>query len=104
MWNYISRSTLKREFATVVMLWWLALGTYLLVRIPPGQAIPDAAVTIWVGLATFVFGLAVGAFGTDWISKQTTIAGPPSSGEVTVKTEVKEDATVTTATTETKGD
>jgi hypothetical protein len=37
-------------------------------------------------------------FGLDWISKQTTIAGPPANTETTIKTEVTDTgATVTTS-------
>jgi hypothetical protein len=98
--RYISASTLKREFATFVMGWWMALGTYLMLRLPISQQVADASLIAWGGLAVPVFGLAAAAYGTDWISKQTTIAGPPASADPTViaETEIKV-PTVTTVTT-----
>lgn len=82
MWDYVSRSTLKREFATLVMGWWMGLGTYLLFRAPVTQLAQDAAMQAWGALSIPVFGLAAAAYGTDWISKQTTIAGPPANTEI----------------------
>jgi hypothetical protein len=97
-WEYVTRSTLKREFASFVMGWWMALGTYLIFRSPITQLAQDAGMQAWSALSIPVFGLAAAAFGTDWISKQTTIAGPPSNTETTVKTEVTDTtATVTTS-------
>jgi hypothetical protein len=99
-WKYVTRSTLKREFATFVMGWWMALGTYLMLRLPITQQIADASLVAWGALTVPVFGLAAAAYGTDWISKQTTIAGPPASADPTVvaETEIKV-PTVTTVTT-----
>lgn len=98
MWDYISRSTLKREFASLIMIWYLGVGTWLMLRVPVNSVVPDAALTVWSGLQIVVFTIAGAAFGTDWISKQTTIAGPPSNTETTVKTELTDtSATVTTS-------
>ena len=99
-WEYVSRSTLKREFASFVMGWWMALGTYLMVRTPITQLAQDAAMQAWGALSIPVFGLAAAAFGTDWISKQTTIAGPPANTETTVKTEVTDTTAVVTTSSE----
>lgn len=104
LWEYITRSTLKREFASLVFGWWAGLGTYLMIRVPVSQMAQDAALQAWGALAIPVFGLAVGAFGTDWISKQTTIAGPPMNTEIKTETTVTADsATTTTSSAETKG-
>jgi hypothetical protein len=100
VWKYISNSTLKREVATAVLLWWLVLGTYLLCRVPITQQVADAALISWLGLAPFVTGLVTLAFGTDWISKQTNIAGPPVNTTTQVKTEVSDNAATTTVTSE----
>jgi len=78
-WEYVTKSTLKREFSTLVMGWWMGLGTYLLFRAPVTQLAQDAAMQAWGALSIPVFGLAAAAYGTDLISKQTTIAGPPSN-------------------------
>lgn len=75
-WEYVSRSTLKREAASVIMIWYLATGSWLLTRMTTEQAI-----VVWTGLQLAVFGVFAAAFGTDWISKQTTIAGPPQGPE-----------------------
>lgn len=100
--RYISASTLKREFATVVMLWYLAVGTWLMARLPVTMIVPDAALQTWSALQVVVFTLAGSAFAADWISKQTTIAGPPSSTETTVKTEVTDTSATVTTTSEPK--
>lgn len=95
--QYISNSTLKREFASFVFLCWMAFGAYLMWRLPITQFAPDAALAAWAALAPFMFGLVAGAFTQDWISKQTNIAGPPANTETTVKTELTDTtATVTT--------
>ena len=100
MWNYISKSTLKREFAGLVMVWYLSIGSWLMYRLPTTATVPDASLSVWSGLQVVVFTLAGSAFAADWISKQTTIAGPPSNTETTVKTEM----TDTSATTSTKSE
>lgn len=102
MWEYISRSTMKREIATALLMWWCGMGTALLLRAPPSQAVPDAAMATWAGLAVIVIGFAVGAFGTDWISKQTTIAGPPINTEIKTETTVTEDSATTVTSAEQK--
>ncbi len=72
MWDYISRSTLKREAASIAMLWLLGMATYIILT-------SDTSIQVQV-LSMFVLpigGIFAAAFGADWISKQTTIAGPP---------------------------
>lgn len=74
MWRYISKSTLKREAATLLMMWLCSMATYIIVH-------SEASIQVQV-LGMFVLPVGVifaGAFGTDWISKQTNIAGPPSA-------------------------
>lgn len=96
-WEYISRSTLKREVAVIFLMWWAAVGTYLMMRAPSTQLTPDAAMVTWSGLQVVVVGFATAAFGTDWISKQTTIAGPPMNTEIKTQTTVT-DTTATSTT------
>ncbi len=100
--DYISRSTLKREFASGVVFWWMILGTYLMVRLPITQYAPDAALVAWGALTLPVLGLAGAAYGTDWISKQTTIAGPPQNTEIKTTTEITDTTATTTQSAETK--
>ena len=72
MWAYISNSTLKREAATVAMLWLMSMATYVILT-------NKAEVQVQI-LSMFVLpigGIFAAAFGADWISKQTNIAGPP---------------------------
>lgn len=87
LWEYISRSTLKREFAALVFGWWAGLGTYLMIRTPVTQMAQDAAMQAWGALSIPVFTLASLAFGADWASKQTNLAGPPMNTETAVTTE-----------------
>lgn len=71
MWAYISNSTLKREAASVAMIWLIAMATYIILT-------NEAAIQVQV-LSMFVLpvgGIFAAAFGADWISKQTNIAGP----------------------------
>jgi hypothetical protein len=96
MWEYISRSTMKREIATVFLMWWIAVGTYLLARTPVTQIVPDAALSTWAGLGVIVVGFATAAFGADWLSKQTTIAGPPMNTEIKTETTVSEGSAIST--------
>ncbi|MDQ0456058.1 hypothetical protein [Rhizobium paknamense] len=72
MWDYISRSTLKREVAALLMLWLLALATW--------HAVTGGTPQAWQVIELFTLPIGVifaGAFGLDWIAKQTTLAGPP---------------------------
>ena len=96
LWEYITRSSLKREFATFVMGWYLGLGTYLMVRMPVTQLAQDAAIQAWGALSIPVFGLGTAAFAADWISKQTTIAGPPLNTLIKTETELTDTTAVTT--------
>lgn len=95
--RYISQSTLKREAASIIMVWYLGIGTWLMATSSEAMA-----KEMWQSLMLLVFGIFGGAFSLDWISKQTTIAGPPSSGEATVTTEQSDTGTTVTATTEPK--
>jgi hypothetical protein len=101
-WNYITKSTLKREIAAFLMGWWMALGTYLMVRLPITQFAPDAALVAWSALTVPILGYATAAFTQDWISKQTNWGGPPSNTETTVKAEVTDNAATVTTTSEQK--
>lgn len=100
--DYISRSTLKREVAVALLFWWAAVGTYLMARAPTTQFVPDASLVVWAGLTVPVLGYAAAAFTQDWISKQTTIAGPPQNTETTVVTEVTDTGASVTTSSETK--
>lgn len=102
LWEYVSRSTLKREFATFIMGWYLGIGTYLMVRVPVAQLAQDAGLQAWGALSIPVFGFAAAAYGTDWISKQTTIAGPPMNTEIKTETKVTDDTATTVTSAETK--
>lgn len=105
LWEYISRSTLKREFATLAFFLWLAYGFYLMQRIPLSQIAPDAGLAAWTSLTPYMFALVTAVFTQDWISKQTTIAGPPMNTEIKTETTVTDDTATTTTsavTTETK--
>lgn len=95
-WEYVSRSTMKREIASVAFFGWLIILAILSFRLPTTQIVPDAALSTWSNMATFFFGLIVGAFGTDWISKQTTIAGPPMNTEIKTETTITEDKAIST--------
>lgn len=98
LWDYITKSTLKREFAGTVMLWYLAVGTWLMARLPVTTVVPDAALQTWSGLQAVVFSLAASAFLADFVAKQTNWGGPPANTETTVKTELTDtSATVTTS-------
>lgn len=91
LWKYITKSTLKREYALFLTLWLLSAATYLLV-----VGASDMQFRI---LELFAYPILVGAFGVfglDWVSKQTTLAGPPPDSTVTT-TSID---TVTTATDE----
>jgi len=100
MWAYISRSTLKREFASAVFFVWLFLGIYLMHRLPTSQLAPDAALSAWMSLEPYMFTLVTAAYGADFVAKQTNIAGPPANTETTVKTEVTDTAAIVTTTSE----
>lgn len=74
MMNYLKTSTLKREAASVLMLWLISISTYVILTSADGVKVQILeAFILPVGV------LFAGAFGLDWISKQTTIAGPPMS-------------------------
>jgi hypothetical protein len=97
--RYLTSSTLKREFAVVLVAWWAGIGTYLMVRLPVTQQIADASLVAWGALTIPILTVATGAFAADWVSKQTNIAGPPANTQTTVTAAVTDDAaTVTTKT------
>ena len=70
--QYISKSTMKREFAFFLMAWYLSVGTFIVYHLPVEQA-----KSLWENVQLMMFSFAAMAFGMDWISKQTNIAGPP---------------------------
>lgn len=74
-WRYISKSTLKREAAAASMVWLLYMAGHVIMT-------NDAVTQIQV-LQMFVLPIVAifgAAFGADWISKQTNIAGPADNG------------------------
>lgn len=92
---YISKSTLKREFALFLTIWLLSAATYLIViGVSFENKFQVLSLFTWPILAG-----AFGAFSLDWVSKQTDIAGPPSNTETTVKTEMTDTSETTTTTT-----
>lgn len=96
--RYLTRSTLKREFSVVLVMWWMGIGSWLMVRVPITQMVADAGLQAWGALTLPVLGVATAAFGADYIAKQTNIAGPPVNTETTVTAEVTDtSATVTTS-------
>lgn len=72
--TYLSNSTLKREAASVLMLWLISISTYVILT--SGEAVKVQILEAFILPVGVLF---AGAFGLDWISKQTTIAGPPMS-------------------------
>lgn len=90
---YVSRQTMKREAASVCMLWLLSMATYLIVTAQTFEQ-KFMVVSLFTLPIVALFG---GAFTLDWTSKQTTIAGPPANTETIVKTELT-DTTATTTT------
>lgn len=102
LWGYITRSTMKREFASFSFFTWIAYFVRLCERTPTTQFTPDAALVAWAALGPFQFALVMAAFGTDWVSKQTTIAGPPMNTEIKTTTEIDEGKATSTTSSETK--
>ena len=95
--EYISRSTLKREYAMFLTLWLLGMASYLLlteITAMQFRVLELFAYPILVG--------AVGVFGLDWAAKQTNLAGPPVNTETTVKTEITDTSATTTTSSEAK--
>ncbi len=67
-----TKKTFKREVAIVLMIWLIALATWVAVTGGTPQALQIIDVFIMpIGM------IFAGAFGLDWISKSTNIAGPP---------------------------
>lgn len=99
---YITRSTLKREFAGFVFLVWMVIEAYLTIRMPITQLVPDAALIQWSQLTPYVVTMVTAAFGADYLAKQTNVLGPATNTETTVKAELTDTAaSVTTTSTET---
>ena len=70
-----SGKTFKREIAVALMLWLLGIATWVAMTGGTPQAMQV------LDLFTLPIGMIFsGAFGLDWITKQTTIAGPPMPG------------------------
>jgi hypothetical protein len=96
-WEYVSRSTLKREYALFLTIWLLSAATYLII-----VGATDMQFRI---IELFSYPILVGSFGVfglEWASKQTNLAGPPFNSETTVKTEVTDTTAVVTTTSEPK--
>lgn len=93
MWQYITNSTLKREFAIFLTVWLLVVATYLFI-----VGATDMQFRI---LELFTYPILAGAFaafGLDFIAKQTNLGGPPADTSVTT-TSVDMPATMTVTTT-----
>lgn len=73
--TYISKSTLKREAAGLAMLWLLSMATYIIAT--NGPVIQVQVLEMFVLPFGAIF---AAAFGADWISKQTNLAGPADNG------------------------
>ena len=74
MIQYLKSSTMKREVASIVMLWFIVVSTKAI-----WNADAVTQVQILGMLLPYVFAMFAGAFTMDWVSKQTNIAGPPTS-------------------------
>lgn len=74
MWKYISRSTLKREAASILMLWLIGMTTYLVFIAPTWEE----AYKLLEDYRLIIPGIFTAAFGADFVAKQTNIAGPPA--------------------------
>lgn len=70
-------------------------------RLPASMITPDAALSQWQQLTPYMFALVTAAFGADWVTKETSIAGPPANTETTVKTEVTDNSATQTVKAET---
>lgn len=75
MWAYLTKSTLKREFASTIMFWFLVMETIIIVRAPTW----DQAYRAVSDCLPYVMAIATAAFGADFIAKQTNFGGPPTS-------------------------
>lgn len=94
--RYITTSTLKREAASGIMVWYMGMGTALMLLGHPTVTFKEA----WMALMYPVFGIFTAAFGADFVAKQTNIAGPPANTETTVKAEITDTAAIITTTSE----
>lgn len=98
--QYISNSTMKREYALFLTVWLLSAATYLLLV----SVVSDMQFRI---LELFAYPILIGAFGVfglDWASKQSNLFGPPANTETTIKTEVTETGSTVTTSSEPKND
>lgn len=77
MLKMLQQKTLKREVAFVLMVWLISLSTWVAVTGGTPQAIQ--IIDMFILPIGMIF---AGAFGLDWISKSTNIAGPPTSKEI----------------------
>jgi hypothetical protein len=73
MFNLMPHKTLKREVALVLMGWLLAISTWVAITGGTPQALQ--VIDMFMLPIGLIF---AGAFGLDWVTKQTTIAGPPA--------------------------
>lgn len=74
MRNYLKTSTLKREAGSLLMLWYMGIVTYVVITSGEASKVQIAEALLYpVGV------IFAGAFGLDWIAKQTTIAGPATT-------------------------
>lgn len=81
MLDYLKTSTLKREAATALMVWLLGMSTYIIFTNPSEVQLQV------LGMFSLPIPLIfAGAYGMDWISKQTSIAGPPITAATTTTT------------------
>jgi hypothetical protein len=100
--KYLTSSTLKREYALVLTIWWMVMETWLLARAPITETVPDAALSTCSSMFVALLTYSAATFGADWISKQTNIAGPPANTQTTVATTVTDNTASVTTTSEEK--
>lgn len=74
MLRILQQKTLKREFAVVLMAWLISLSTWAALTGGTPQALQ--VIDMFILPIGMIF---AGAFGLDWISKSTNIAGPPTA-------------------------
>jgi hypothetical protein len=72
--QYLKTSTLKREASSLLMLWLLTMATRAF-----WNADVATQITILGMFIPFAFAAFAGAFTMDWVSKQTTMGGPPTN-------------------------
>jgi len=72
----MTQKTFKREMAVVLMAWLIFLSTWVAMTGGTPQAIQ--IIDMFIMPIGMIF---AGAFGADWVTKQTAIAGPPAQPE-----------------------